>query len=605
MAISKNYASSERSSSPPANSRSAALALAQNETSPSPRSPQTPVRGRKSKKRQANKRMRGLSDLEAQSLDSPRLQLEDVGPEDDVGNFDAGPVNQEALPLHMQSAAIADGDADSEVPMSEVEPQGSVVRSETSRKSSDRSPDSSSKSPRRSQTQAWMPRGSYIRRINVGSEAASEAQEENIPKVVLYAHSIWSAICYVLVWSSLAAALLALYACQYYFFAVGRSQEFLVHAALDQVEAAFMAVVQPARQVMRSLSTAVQMGLLKTTKDHSILGQLLLSEFWAASALLEVTLSSSIEENSVTLIQPGRVHETTANIGDRTLLIRNFTEAEALKRFGVQELQLPPPSNVGFWQGPRYVSTDESEQLPYPAMWRLAYELLWTLEGQAPNQGTLNFRAAVDLDPAQKALHSIKEAASEGSAMYICTVQGILIAGSDWEPTAALDGGTGELKYGRLWDLPASWVKELPPEALAAGGGAELLTGPSMSERVLVVVRPFTWGAQTGSNRNDLRAIAAIPRAGGLLESMTPATLAFGALVWISWLLLVLGLQIYRRRRDMQRQERALTQVQSFHAEFEDRSYPGGGGRRSGFRAPSGTEYSASVRSYSTSVRPK
>ena len=32
------------------------------------------------------------------------------------------------------------------------------------------------------------------------------------------------------------------------------------------------------------------------------------------------------------------VHETTANIGDRTLLIRNFTEAEALKRFGVQEL---------------------------------------------------------------------------------------------------------------------------------------------------------------------------------------------------------------------------------------------------------------------------
>jgi hypothetical protein len=411
-------------------------------------------------------------------------------------------------------------------------------------------------------------------------------------------------------WSSLAAVLLALYACQYYFFAVGRSQELFVHAALDETEAVFMTAVQPARQVMRSLSTTLQMGFLRNYNDHSILGQLLSSEFYAASTLLEVGMTSYLDENPVTLIQPGKIHETKVSVEERTLLVRSFAAAAASERFGVQQLDLPLSSTAGFWQGPRYISEDGSGQPLDPADWKLAFQLLWTLEVTALNQGPLYFRAAVDLDSAQKALHRVTEAAPEGTAMYICTVEGTLIAGSDWRPTAALDGKTGELKYARLWDLPAAWVTELPPEALGAGGGAELLTGPTMSERILVVVRPLTWGAESGSNGNDLRAIAAIPRGGGLLESLTPATLTFGALIWLSWLLSALGLQIYRYRRDVQRQKQALSEIQSFQSdpEFEDyrhqgRRDPGTQGRRSGFRGPSSTEYSASVRSYSTSVR--
>jgi len=556
------------------------LAIQTPRSGDSPRSLQGQTKGRKkSKSARAASRMRGLDDLEAPSVED--MQLEDIGPEDEVDNLET-PINQDALPLHMQLAAIADGDMESEVSKSETQVSKSDKESETNRNSARKSSITSATSIESGASELYQAEGSaasfgergkgrrfqeFAMSDHRGGRRFAFRQsdqpqvEEKRPMVRVYARLIWNVLCFVWVWSSLGAVLLVLYACQYYFFAVVHRQKIEVQAALDAIEAAFMSSVEPPKQVMRVLSSAARAGVLNTINNHSILEELLAPEFWIAPALREIILTSSVEGSMVTLIQPGNVVVEESSIFDEMApLIRSLAAEKASQHTGVPQLHLPPSSSAGFWEGPRYLREDRSGQPLDPEDWRLALELLWTV---SDNTRTVNFhiRAAFDLDVAQKALNTIKEATGEGSAMYICTKEGTLISGSDWQPRATVDGKTGELKYQSLWNLPMVWVHELPPEALTAGGGAELLTGQSTSEKVFVVVRPFSWGAQSSaeglSNGYNFRAIAAVPRAGSLIEMFTPGTLAFAAFVWLSWLVVVLGLQVYRHRRI----QKALTEI--------------------------------------------
>jgi hypothetical protein len=113
-------------------------------------------------------------------------------------------------------------------------------------------------------------------------------------------------------------------------------------------------------------------------------------------------------------------------------------------------------------------------------------------------------------------IDALRETAPIGGATYVCTVDGTVLAGSNWQPdpAAMYDPEEGMVVYPRLWDLGFAWTEAVSRGVLASGQEAEMWHGSDM-----VVSRALAVGDPKGGSYRacsvELRVVTTAPRSVG------------------------------------------------------------------------------------------
>jgi len=127
-------------------------------------------------------------------------------------------------------------------------------------------------------------------------------------------------------------------------------------------------------------------------------------------------------------------------------------------------------------------------------------------------------QVAIDLTGAASA---VKDLAPQDGAIFVSTADGVVIAGSNWEPAgeAQYDPASDEASYPFLSDLDLGWTSAVSSEMIAGSEPSEAWNGDD-----IVVVRPLAVGNPAGGSHRagfaDLRIMATVPRKSGTSQEM-------------------------------------------------------------------------------------
>lgn len=246
----------------------------------------------------------------------------------------------------------------------------------------------------------------------------------------------------------------------------------IAEASLRHVETGFLGFLAPAVAVMRTTALTTQMGIITgiTVAEWPTLQEILMPEFVNLPALNKVRLSTG---DAGLRIFPGSSREKQ-NPESRQLAFQQaspnedfFLEPQDLK-FGDAALPI-----AGF--GPETLLQDPSD----PNSWRLGYGLA-TKQPLKDTSDSLRLWISVDLSAAAEAVKLDRA----GVSAYICTADGLLIAGSSW--TAKLKVVDDTPAFESLWDLGETWTSGVSRDVVASTKQTKL-----DAAEAVIMVRPI------------------------------------------------------------------------------------------------------------------
>lgn len=383
-----------------------------------------------------------------------------------------------------------------------------------------------------------------------------EPQEEEEPKNSVTVESgvlaVSCGLC--LIWAALACGSLAFFAFRFFSSVRGDFQRFVAEAALLEMETAGVAALSPAASLVRALALAAQTGFFDGRNSsldvYAQMSRLLTIEMKRSPDILRVQVFNATPRAIVAT--PGDIHNRSRAAArlSTALSVNTFDVAVSLDEL-VQQLGVPlaharqDGASVA-WTGPEWLHVGPPRPEPLEEDFQLAYRLLAVTYDTAAQRGAPPFAVdvAIGLSSLRETARRIRPAGGEA---YVCTGNGVLLAGSNWEPRAFVgNASTPSLSHTRLWDMPMPWAQSMQRGVVRSSSPAEAWHG-----RDLIAARPISSAVEEISAahlRPALRALVLAPQDSAvspLLGQMALAGAGLAACPPVVLVLLLLGFCVY------------------------------------------------------------
>jgi len=202
------------------------------------------------------------------------------------------------------------------------------------------------------------------------------------------------------------------------------------------------------------------------------------------------------------LVRPGLLHSKQDPPNARVPFVYALPKTDPVRSdHPPVDLEVSPQ-----WSLPEFIGLgSQGEVLDSSSQWTYALHLTSLFNASASSFAPLAADVALDLGPANNALRA---AAPRGGAIFLCTRSGIVLAGSNWEPRAAVGTPASSQPLPGFWDLPLSWGRSVMPSKLANSKPSEIRHGND-----LILVEPLKVGntLEPQQAREDLRVIVFTP----------------------------------------------------------------------------------------------
>eukprot|EP00927_Polykrikos_kofoidii_P060536 TRINITY_DN55494_c0_g1_i1.p1 TRINITY_DN55494_c0_g1~~TRINITY_DN55494_c0_g1_i1.p1 ORF type:complete len:714 (+),score=104.06 TRINITY_DN55494_c0_g1_i1:190-2331(+) len=349
-------------------------------------------------------------------------------------------------------------------------------------------------------------------------DVAQWDDDEESPGVPIYTNVkllILRGMCFA-VWAMVVTSLLGVYIARYYMFVRSSGQRIRADNSLLLAQVETSNVLQQALGMVRLVALTGRAGYFNKTR---------VDPFAVLTAIFTPSLLSS----------PAVKHVRIFGIRDQLLLTRRgllFDEkmpketrlpviyalppdcdvgADPLECLGANTSRVVPGPDVGAvvgWQKPLFIGEDSLGRPLDVTQWTLGHYLTARVNLSSSGIiGELGMEVAVNLESLEAMTRRVKP---PGGAVYVCTEDGTLLAGSEWRAKATADPATGKVAYPTLWDLNMPWGDVASKEILIRGGRVEGWYGPD-----LVAVDSFhigvSGGAAQAAARGALRAVVFAP----------------------------------------------------------------------------------------------
>lgn len=326
-------------------------------------------------------------------------------------------------------------------------------------------------------------------------------------------------------WSVIVVFLLVLWTMRYYSPVELDSQRLLVQKVMVQTEAAVAAQLAPAFRVVSALALGARAGLFNMSSPYASVTNIVAPEMLAGPSVLFVQVDGASEKSIY--LRPGQMHDEMLSTALRKpLVFLSPTPCEAILEgldpmlcLGLNNsalIDVPKEGASMRWQRPAFMDLDGSGQYLAMQNWIFSHRLAARID--ATNATTpsgdkgpvLGMQVGIDLSAT---IAAVSDTAPKAGETYICTSDGIVVAGSTWvaEATLMFDPAVGAVMYPRLWDLGLPWVSALSSSMIAGSRQAEGWHGTD-----IVMVRPLAIGDPRGGSYRtglaDLRIVSTVPR---------------------------------------------------------------------------------------------
>lgn len=332
--------------------------------------------------------------------------------------------------------------------------------------------------------------------------------------IIVRRSSLAFQVCLFVLWSILVVALLVTYVVRYNLGLRDDMHRVSMDTALLKLEAAASTSLAPAVFIMRTLTKAVHMGILDSTDPLVSISRMAVPEMRVSPHIKHVRVVAGAADRLVILL-PGQLHDGTLLQQAREPLVYALPLSSCQKEaplvclgLDVSQLQLgsAPGNAAASWLGPVYLREGSKGEVLNFADWIFTLRLVSQVgAGRGGNRS-----AAIDVAISLAGMADATAAACpDGGAVIVCTSDGMLLAGSNWQAVPRSDG-MGDIIHERLRDLRVDWLQMVTPEVLANDRRSELFHGPDQ-----VVVQPLLaegTGASGGHLGARLRAVVLVPR---------------------------------------------------------------------------------------------
>lgn len=294
-----------------------------------------------------------------------------------------------------------------------------------------------------------------------------------------------------LVWALLACASLGFFAWRFFSSVRGDFQRFVAEAALLEMETAGVAALTPAASLVRAFALSAQAGLLNGSTDaYKAVSQFLTVEMLRAPDILRVQVFNATARAIV--VTPGDIHNLTRRAyGLRVATAANTFDVDVslddlVRQLGQQLAPAPKDGASVAWTGPEWLHVGPPRSVPLEEDFQLAYRLVALTYDTTAQRGAPPFAVDVAIGLSSLA-ETARRVRPSGGEVYVCTGNGALLAGSNWDPTAIVGNATGpSSSYARLWDLPMAWAQGIDRQIIRSSSPAE-----GWHARDLIAARPI------------------------------------------------------------------------------------------------------------------
>eukprot|EP00929_Paragymnodinium_shiwhaense_P082942 TRINITY_DN4397_c0_g1_i2.p1 TRINITY_DN4397_c0_g1~~TRINITY_DN4397_c0_g1_i2.p1 ORF type:complete len:673 (-),score=80.62 TRINITY_DN4397_c0_g1_i2:73-2091(-) len=363
---------------------------------------------------------------------------------------------------------------------------------------------------------------------------------------------MWARCGFFSIWLIMVVGLLVVYIYRYFSNIRSDGQRILAENALVRAQVGVTGVLSPAFEMARTMALVGRAGYFNKEVEgvtpYSVLRASMAPAMLSAPAISFVALLGVIPDRQV-MLKPGPLFDQ--NMAPEARAPDIYVEAARCEEgqdvatcFGANSsLMVTTPSCGGRfgWRKPEFLTKDELNQPLDQENYRYAHHLvgrvnLTTSGVKGGNNGLLGIDVAIDIRRLRKVAEDTR---SPGGSVYVTTASGILLAGTEWTPSAQLDPADGEFIYPKLWDLKSRlpWAETLTAAMLNSQKEQEAWFGQDLVRTAPLVVGEDGLYGRSSVSKPSLRVIVYAPFKTSV--SATLGYLMYAAVSIISILMLV------------------------------------------------------------------
>lgn len=290
----------------------------------------------------------------------------------------------------------------------------------------------------------------------------------------------------------------------------------LAEGVLLDSQALVAGVLTPAATMSRAISMGVLSKILDPADPYGANLTLLVSPELAAAPIVQYVQVVGVATRLI-LLRPGLLHDTTQQYSSQRTPLVYAVNVDCNPQNPLGCLMLDDSNlvespmdrmQVG-WSQPAWLSVDVSGNPLDSSDWIFSHNFLAFAQARGTD---MPFAVHVALDLAPLADQLQEHGGGTSPSAYVCTVDGTLLAGTDWTARAVLDQQTGALVYPRLWDIGLDWpLLGAAPDAMYSEGRSTTI----LEDGSVVMVAPLDVGAKDEAialaGKKAIRVVVHVP----------------------------------------------------------------------------------------------